>query len=149
MEVTVCPPSPLCGRAFSTLDIPLPIPGTLAGAGILQELGQIGHQRGRWRKEACEQAEDAPAQSTVLSAGQSWVSGWSTTVLGPPESPTYPTSPTHGWGCPVTCLMTWQYISSLRSSWHSCRNGTSEWVRQRQASRAQGAVGSDGCLRPE
>lgn len=89
-------PSPLWGRVFSTLDIPLPIPGTFTGAGILQELGHIGHQCGRWHKEACKEAEDAPAQSTVLSAGHNWASGWPTTVLVPPESPTYPTSPTHG-----------------------------------------------------
>jgi hypothetical protein len=86
-------PSPLWGRAFSTLDIPLPIPGTFTGAGILQELGHIGHQRGRWCKEACEEAEDAPAQSTVLSAGQSWASGWPTTVLVPPESLPIPQAP--------------------------------------------------------
>lgn len=69
--------------------------------------------------------------------------------LFPPASPTSPTNPTHGWGCPVTCLMTWQYISSLRSSWHSCGDEKSEWVRQGRASRAQGAAGSDGCLGPE
>lgn len=74
--------------AFSTLDVPLPSPGTLAGAGILQELGHIGHQSGRWCKEASEEAEDAPAQGTVLPAGQSWVSDWPTTALSPPKSPT-------------------------------------------------------------
>lgn len=74
--------------AFSALGVPLPTPGTLAGAGILQELGHIGHQRGRWHEEACEEAEEAPAPSTVLPAGQSWVSGRPSTVLFPPESPT-------------------------------------------------------------
>lgn len=63
-------PRPYRGVAFSILDIPLPIPGTLAGAGILQELGHIGHQRGRWHEEAREEAEEAPSLGTVLPAGQ-------------------------------------------------------------------------------
>ena len=60
---------PLYWQGILSLKVPLPNPGTLARAGILQELGHIGHQSGGRCKEACEEAEDAPAQSAVLPAG--------------------------------------------------------------------------------
>lgn len=139
-------PSPLY-PAFSTLDVPLPSPGTLAGAGILQELGHIGHQSGGWCKEASEEAEDAPAQGTVLPAGQSWASDWPTTAPSHPSPLPRKAHSRLGVSCDLLDDLAVHLVPEvlLAQLWV----GKSEWVRQRQASRAREAAGSDGYLRPE
>lgn len=78
-------PKPPNWQGILSPHVPLPTPDTLVRAALLQELGHIGHQRGGRHKEACEEAEDGPAQSTVLPARQSWLQAGPTAVLFPPE----------------------------------------------------------------